>query len=408
MLHQKDGIKWLQGITRGLLADEAGLGKTKQILDAAIPFLKGRSMLVICPTSVVLNWYEEGRKWKFPENKLFVVGAEFQFLKEINNLKRGKWGVIVVDEAHMFKSVEAQRTQALIKLIKGRDSKMWFMTGTPIIRGAMDLFVILSIIEPGKHGKYREFCDKYCMKKPNRWKPGGFEYYGVKNERILNAVLSKVMLRRYKCDHLEDLPDKTVSRVPIDLQIDLPIFRNDEITRKIIKGVETGGSAVKGDIELSETMQELSIRKVEHVLKFAENLFMHPLVFFAHHRSVLYMIHDALKEKGFKVGVIVGGMDKDAKMKIVNDFQDGKIDHVVVSILAGGVGINLFRSSRCIFAEFPWTWAAMDQAASRLHRYGQKDCVNIYYCFAKNTFEEKQLDAIEDRKIYTEKTVGLK
>lgn len=408
MLHQKDGTAWLKSMKRALLADEAGLGKTKQVFDAAPEFLSHRKMLVVTPTSTVLNWYEEAKKWNFPIEKLVIVGTEQEFLRKIDEIKRGRYGVIVVDEAHMFRNLEAQRTREFLKFIKGRDARIWFLTGDPVIKGAMDLFVPLSVIEPGVHGKYKDFCEKFCQVKPNQWKPGGIEYYGTKNTKILNVILSRVMLRRYKKDHLDDLPDKTISRIPFDLGIDLPIFTDDGIIRKIIRGVETAGVSIRSDSELCETIQDLGLKKVDHVLKFAENLMSHPLVFFAHHRSVLYDIAEKLREKGFEVGVIIGGMDKNTKMQIINDFQNGKLDHVVVSILAGGVGINLFRSSRCIFAEFPWTWAALDQAASRLHRHGQKDCVNVYYCYAKDTFEENQLDAIEARREYTEQIVGLK
>jgi SNF2 family DNA or RNA helicase len=122
---------------------------------------------------------------------------------------------------------------------------------------------------------------------------------------------------------------------------------------------------------------------------------------------VLYDIAEKLANKGRRVKVILGGMDKKIRQQYVNEFQNGELDDLVCSLNVAGVGINLFRSSRCVFAEFPWTWAALDQASDRLHRIGQKDCVNVYHCFAKGTFEERQLHAIEERKIMTGEVIGL-
>lgn len=409
MLHQKEGIQFLRENKRCLLADEAGLGKTRQILEAGKLYLKRRKMLVICPTSIVPNWWEEINKWDFPKDKIEVIGLEAQFLKQLVRLTKGNWSVIVIDESHNFRNLEAQRTRGLIKLIKGRDSRVWFLSGTPVVKGAMDLFVTMSIIEPGKHGKFKDFQENYCQKKSNQWKPGGIEYYGIKNAKVLNASLSKVMIRRYKKDHLEDLPDKVISRIPLEIESrNFDIFTNDGIVRAVLKNVENAGR-LRFDEDIAETIQELGIKKVDYVIKFIEDaLFPHPLVIFAHHRIVLYDIAEKLKDKGRRVHVIIGGMDKDTKFKYIKEFQDGKVDDLVCGILAGGIGHNFFRSSRCVFAEFPWTWAALEQASDRLHRIGQKDCVNVYNCFASGTFEEKQLSAIEFRRSYTKETVGLK
>lgn len=406
MLHQKEGIKFLQEHRRCILADEAGLGKTRQMLEAAKNHLKYRNVLVICPTSVVMNWYDEAKKWGFPESKLVVVGYEYQLLKQVDKLRKGAWAVIIVDEAHAFKNVEAQRTRALLSIIKGRDSFMWFASGTPLVKSAEDFFVMLSICEPGKHGKLKEFREKYCKVKNNQWKPGGVEYYGVKNEKILSALLSKVMIRRYKRDHVEDLPDKIVTKVGLDMGKMLPIFTDEGIIRRVNKMVEAGGGVV--DHELAETMQELGIQKVPLIMRYIKDtLIDYPLVIFAHHRAVLYQIADSLMEAGKSVRVIIGGMDKETKHHYLSEFQSGVADHLVVGIAAGGIGNNMHRSSRCVVAELPWTWAALEQATDRLHRIGQKDFVNAYLMYARETFEENQLRAIEERKELTRNTVGL-
>ncbi len=406
MLHQKLGIQFLKENPRCILGDEAGLGKSRQVLEAAKDFVKGRNMLVICPTSITENWKDECRKWGFPESKFVVVGYEYGFLHHFAELKKRKWGVIVADEAHMLRNWSSQRAKLFRDLIKGRDSKVWLLSGTPLVKGAMDLHPLLSFVEPGVHGKYGEFCDKFCHKKPDQWSPGGFKWDGVKNGKVLNAILDRVMLRRYKMEEVDDLPEKIVSKIPLVLpSSNLDIFTSAGIIRAISQAVVNGGTA---DPEIIETLQQLGLKKVDHVVKFCtEILHPHPLVIFAHHRLVLYDIAEKLREKGRKVEVLIGGMDKTARHLIVKRYQAGELDDLVCGINVAGVGINLFRSSRCVFAEFPWTWAALDQASDRLHRIGQKDCVNAYWLFAKNTFEEAMLRIIESRKDMTEEVVGL-
>lgn len=407
MIHQHEGIEFLKSHPRCLLADEAGLGKTRQVLEAAKTVLNKRKLLVLCPTSLVENWKEEARKWEFPLHKIEIYGYEYGFLHNFKTIAKGKWAVIVADECHALKNWGAQRTKLFRDLIKGRDSRIWLLSGTPIVKGAMDMHPLLSFMQPGVWGKYKEFCDKFCNVKPNQWKPNGIEYHGVRNSRILSAALNKVMLRRYKHEVIEDLPPKLISKVPLDIGAgNFDVFATEGIIRAVTKCAEEGKAPM--DPDLIETMQQLGLKKVDSVVRFIlDALLPHPTVVFAHHRLVLYDIAEKLKEKGRRVQVLIGGMDKSIRQAYVNQFQNGELDDLVCSINVAGVGINLFRSSRCVFAEFPWTWASLDQASDRLHRLGQHDCVNVYHCVAKGTFEERQLSIIEDRKIMTKEVIGL-
>lgn len=409
LLHQKDGISWLHEHKRGILADEAGLAKTRQVLEAAKPYMRYRNMLVICPTSIIDKWWYEAERWGFPKDRLTIVGTEHGFLKNFETLRKGRWAVIVVDECHDFRRIEAERSRKLLLLLKKRDSRLWFLSGTPIVKGAMDFFVPFSLCEPGVHGKYKEFCEKYCKEKDNQWKPGGKEYYGVHNPKAIKAILQRIMLRRYKKDHLLDLPSKLISHVPMAIESRaFDKFTDAGLVKAVLKQVEAGGDN-RLDEAYAETIQELGLKKVPYVAQFIKDkLSAHPLVVFAHHRLVLYDIAERLRDMGRKVHVIIGGMDKSVKFKYIQQFQKGQVDDLVCGILAGGTGHDFFRSSHCVFAEFPWTFAAMEQAEDRLHRLGQINCVNVYRCYAKDTFEDAQLRRIEERKSYTAETVGIK
>lgn len=412
MGHQQSGVSFLRENDRALLADEAGLGKTLQALVAAEPFLKGRSLLWLTPTSVKESTKDEAEKWGLYSDKLAVVGYEYEFLHYFDQLIKRKWGVIVADEAQMLRNLTAQRTKNFLKLIKNRDSKIWFLTGDPIWKGAQDLFVMLSIMEPGKWGKYKDFCEKYCKQKTNQWKPGGIEYHGYKKEHVgeIKDAMNRLMLRRFKKEVDIGMPEKIFTKVPLDVGSgNFDKFTNDGIVRAVSKAVEQG-SDLNLEPEVVETIQELGLKKVDHVIRYIKDtrLIDYPLVVFAHNRLVLYDIAEKLRDTGKKVQTIIGGMDKTIRQQHIRDFQNGKLDILVCSILAAGVGLNMFRSSRCVNAQLPWTWAALDQAANRLHRIGQLNCVNVYNCIAKGTFEERQYHMIEDRKDMTSEIVGIR
>lgn len=407
MQHQREAITALLNNRRFLLADEPGLGKTRVLLEAAKERVGNRKMLVLCPTSIVRNWENEVAKWGFRADKIVIVGYEYQFLKMKKELLAGRWGVIVADEAHFLRRWEAQRTMQFKELLKGRDSCVWLCTGTPVVRGAQDMHTLLSFLQPGEWGKYGDFCEKYCKHRQNQWKPGGREYYGVKNGAELGAAVKSLMIRRYKKD-VVNLPDKIVSRIPIELPNNgtFDVFTNEGIIQEVLRAVEHGGMITMSE-HVIETLQDLGIAKAAHVHKFCSDTFGNlPLVVFAHHRSVIHELVEKFGDEGRDVSCIHGGMSKDEKAIRVQDFQDGKLDVLVCGINVAGVGINLFRASYCVFAELPWTQAALDQAADRLHRIGQQNCVGVYYTYCRGTFEDRMLKLIEERKFTMKEIVG--
>jgi len=408
MQHQKIGIDFLLANTRALLADEAGLGKSRQVLEAAKHRVKGRKLLVICPASIKENWIQEAEKWGFPVSKLVVISLEYDMVYKLKEVSQHRFGAIVVDEAHRFRNWTAQRTKNLAKLLKGRDSCIWFLTGTPMVKGGHDFHFVLSHLKPGKIGKLGEFKKQFAKEIPDKWSPAGVRYEGVKNPRVLSKLLEDVMLRRYKREEIKDLPDKIETDVPVLLDCaKFDIFTDAGLIKAVEKAATRGSSAELPE-EYAETIQQLGIKKIDLGIKFCEDiLFPHPLVIFAHNRLVIYDIAEKLRDKGRKVHVLIGGMTTLQKQHAVDEFQRGKVDDIVCGIGVGGVGYNMFRASRCVFFQFPWTWADYDQASDRLHRIGQKQCVNIYNLVAKGTFEDRQVKIVRERKVMTAEVVGI-
>lgn len=402
--HQEQAIAFVSAHNRCLLADEAGLGKSRVVIETAKTCIGRRQLLVICPASLVPNWVTQVKLWKLPEKKVTIISYD-KLLIYLKDIIKGRYGMIAIDEAHYIKNWKAQRTKNVKTILKGRDSKTVFLTGTPIVNGAMDLHTILSLCEPGEWGKYGEFCERYCQKKLNKWKPEGVDYFGVRNIHELKNRMGHLMLRRFKKDVLNDLPPKIVSKIPLQLENKfLNAFMDNKTIEAAIRAVEQQSNK---DETLAETLKELGLQKVPLVKAFVNDTFPDkPVVIFGNHRIVLESLKDSFEDSGYTTGIIWGKQTNSERYDTIGAFQEGKIDRLMVNIHAGGVGVDMHRSSHCVFAEFPWTQAAIDQAIDRLHRIGQQDCVNAYYLYAQYTFEEPMLKAIERKLTYMEQIVG--
>ena len=231
---------------RFLLADEMGLGKTIQALALVSHFPNNFPALVICPSSVRGVWREEAAKW-LPPSLIVDFHAEVQVVQDgKEELKPGcklyimsydlftqhqdrwqmapdkkAWQIIVCDEAHYLKSPDSKRTQALTPLLKAA-RRCVLLTGTPVLSNAAELFSLLDSLLPGRMPPYQAFCQRYCQEKVIYVGHGRREvrrWVGCLRSQELHTFLtSTVMLRRLKCDVLEQLPGKRRQRVALQLE----------------------------------------------------------------------------------------------------------------------------------------------------------------------------------------------
>jgi SWI/SNF-related matrix-associated actin-dependent regulator 1 of chromatin subfamily A len=288
------------------------------------------------------------------------------------------WDLLVCDEAHALKSWSSKQTKNIILIVARACDRVWLLTGTPATRSAADYHPILSVIEPGVHGKFKEFANKFCLSKPGFGYPGAVQYYGFKNTDELKEKVRKVGLRRLKKDVLKQLPGK--------IYTDLPIVLDDrELSVEDYVNVTEAFSSGKPDESLAAQLHQLGLEKVSNALDWINGM-DEPLVVFAWHRDVI----DALVAGcNRNCAAIHGGVSAEHKQKIVDDFQKKELDVLFLNIAAGGVGITLTRSNHVLFVEPTWSPALMLQAEDRVHRIGQAaECVNVYHLVAMNTVDE--------------------
>lgn len=424
----------LKGIARGLElkrfmnCDEPGLGKTLQSI-ATINIAGAFPCLVICPSSLKINWM---REWeKFTDKKamiltdkvrdtwtfFFQTGMHQVFIVNYGSLKKyfvqrikksEGWTLrdvefrnsinlfksVIIDESHRCKSASTQQAKFCKGICTGKE---WIieLTGTPVVNRPKDLIPQLAILNRMEDfGGYKPFVNRYCS--------GQRE---ASNLKELNFNLWKYcMFRREKSLVLTDLPDKirqvntceiTNRKEYVDAERDLIMYLQkykDADDEKIEK-------ALRGEVMVRiNILRQISARgKVRDVIEFVKDFRENgkKIILFCS----LHEVVDQLK-RYFPTAVSVTGRDsQDVKQRAVDAFQNNpKTDIIICSIKAAGVGLTLTASSNVAFVEFPWTYADCCQCEDRAHRIGQKDSVTCYYFLGRRTIDEKVYRIIQEKK----------
>jgi SWI/SNF-related matrix-associated actin-dependent regulator 1 of chromatin subfamily A len=424
----------LKGIARGLElkrfmnCDEPGLGKTLQSI-ATINIAGAFPCLVICPSSLKINWMREWEKftdkkamiltdkvrdtWTFffqtGMHQVFIVNYESLKKYFVQRIKKSEgWTLrdvefrnsinlfksVIIDESHRCKSASTQQAKFCKGICTGKE---WIieLTGTPVVNRPKDLIPQLAILNRMEDfGGYKPFVNRYCS--------GQRE---ASNLKELNFNLWKYcMFRREKSLVLTDLPDKirqvntceiTNRKEYVDAERDLIMYLQkykDADDEKIEK-------ALRGEVMVRiNILRQISARgKVRDVIEFVKDFRENgkKIILFCS----LHEVVDQLK-RYFPTAVSVTGRDsQDDKQRAVDAFQNNpKTDIIICSIKAAGVGLTLTASSNVAFVEFPWTYADCCQCEDRAHRIGQKDSVTCYYFLGRRTIDEKVYRIIQEKK----------
>ena len=424
----------LKGIARGLElkrfmnCDEPGLGKTLQSI-ATINLANAFPCLVICPSSLKINWQREWEKftdkkamvltdkvrdtWTFfyqtGMHQVFIVNYESLKKYFVQRIKKAEgWTLrdvefrnsinlfksVIIDESHRCKSASTQQAKFCKGICTGKE---WVieLIGTPVVKQPKDLIPQLAILNRmDDFGGYKPFVNRYCS--------GQRE---ASNLKELNFNLWKYcMFRREKSLVLTDLPDKirqvntceiTNRKEYMDAERDLIMYLQkykDADDEKIEK-------ALRGEVMVRiNILRQISARgKVRDVIEFVKDFRENgkKIILFCS----LHEVVDQLK-RYFPTAVSVTGRESpDMKQRAVDAFQNNpKTDIIICSIKAAGVGLTLTASSNVAFVEFPWTYADCCQCEDRAHRIGQKDSVTCYYFLGRRTIDEKVYRIIQEKK----------
>ncbi|EOU1668487.1 DEAD/DEAH box helicase [Clostridium perfringens] len=441
--YQKEGFKWINEITDlgfgGVLADDMGLGKTLQIIAFLLSQKKSKSIVVV-PTSVIYNWMDEFEKFA-PSIKIGLVhGSKSKRDKVLRDFKRGlgikveeenlkeksyeKYDVLlttygtlkndekayenlsfdycIIDEAQNIKNPAAQATLS-VKNIKSRCNIA--LTGTPIENNLMELWSIFDFVMPGYLFTKERFRERFILDESNLSE--------------LKSLITPFILRRLKEDVLSELPEKLEKKYLVEMkgkQKQLYSFYVKAIKNQLNENKSSEKSG-RDKINLFAYLTKLreicldpslvvpdytggssKLTVVKEIVKDASESGK-KILLFSQFTSVLKKIEEDFKKEDISYLYLDGGTSAKDRVERVKKFnEDSNIKVFLISLKAGGVGLNLTSASVVIHFDPWWNPAVEDQATDRAHRFGQENKVEVIKLVAKDTIEEKIVLMQEDKR----------
>ena len=419
--YQKAGVEFLlKSGGRALLADSPGVGKTAQAL-GYISHSGHKRSLIICPASVKFAWESEIEKWTTMSS--FVVDSKtdlelipadvnciivnFDILKKFfNEFMKYKFDACIIDEAHMIKSPKAIRTKVVKALSRGIDNVI-MLTGTPVLSRPIEMFNMLSIIDPKVWNNYYHYAVRYCEGKQGYW---GFEAKGASNLGELNERISKYFLRRTKEEVLKELPPKNHIDIPMELsKEDRTAY--DLVESNLVKYLRENKGKTDKEIVRSLAGEKLvklnllreinAMGKIATAKELIDNIIEagEKVIVFSSFNSPLNELADMYEENSV---MILGDTPVEERGALVNKFQkDPNTNIFFGGTRSAGVGITLTAASNVIFLDFPWNPADLEQGENRAHRPGASyESLNIYQIISRNS-----IDAFMKKLLYVKQKI---
>jgi superfamily II DNA or RNA helicase len=446
--YQLRGVSWLAFLERwslgACLADDMGLGKTPQFL-AFLLHLQERSALqkptlVVCPTSVLGNWEREVKKFaptlstyihhgdkrnkgqsfsKKVQNKNLVMTSYSLVYRDIKTLEEVEWEGVVLDEAQNIKNPQAKQSQAARHLKAGFRMAL---TGTPVENRLSELWSILEFLNPGFLGGQQFFQRRFAIP---------IEKYGDRDSlQQLRSLVRPFILRRLKTDReiIQDLPEKQEMTVFCGLSAEQATLYQqlvDESLKTIeeAEGIQRHGLILTLLLKLKQVcnhpahyLKETRLQRAERSGKLLRLQEMLEEVLAEGDRTLIFtqfaewgkLLQPYLQRKlGDEVLFLYGSTSRDRRQEMVDRFQNDPEGPriLILSLKAGGTGLNLTRANHVFHVDRWWNPAVENQATDRAFRIGQQRNVQVHKFVCTGTLEERINDIIESKKQLAEQTV---
>lgn len=434
--YQKAGFNWMWFLRKnkfgGILADDMGLGKTIQTLCLLLKDkqTKGtatthKPSLLIAPTSILHNWYAESKKFS-PDltimihagtnrdrtetwfNAYDVIITSFGTLRsDMDLFKRQAFNFIIIDEGQNIKNPGSQISRS-VRLLKGQHRLV--LTGTPVENSVLDLWSIMTFVNPGLLGHLKYFRNNFVN-----------PIEKDKDEKVserLRSIISPFILRRTKKQVATDLPDRiehvhycemtneqeeVYERLKSGFRNEIldAIYKNGIMRSQmlLLRGL-TILRQVANHPKMVETQYDFSSGKFEDAMRMLKNALHegHKILVFSQFVKHLRLVRSRLQEEGIDHFYLDGQTPREERKTLVDKFnKNSKIKVFLISLKAGGLGLNLTSADYVILLDPWWNPAVEQQAIDRSHRIGQKRTVISYRFITKNSVEEKIM-ALQARK----------
>lgn len=416
--YQKEGVKWIDYLHSagmgGCLADDMGLGKTVQTIAMLCRTVSEatKPSLIVMPRSLLFNWGQEFRKFAPHIDVATYYGAardlgkalESQVIltsyavlrNDIERLSKIDFDYVILDESQSIKNLAALTTKAVWIL---RAPHRLAISGTPIENNLTELYSLFRFLNPAMFGSAEDFNRRYAL--PIQ-KDGDDDTASALRRRVFPFIL-----RRLKKDVLTDLPERTEQILTVEMSPEQARFYEERrrYFESVVKSSISAEGVEKARFELFRALSELrqiasipeeksdgriSSPKIEllvdNIVQSVEN--GHKVVAFFNFLAGIELTGQQLEKMGIQFETMTGATSN--RRRVVERFQnDPDCKVLLMTVKTGGVGLNLTAADTVFIAEPWWNKAAELQAINRLHRIGQKNCVNCYYLVTTDTIEEK-------------------
>lgn len=425
--YQVDGIAFAVGAGRAILADDMGLGKTIQGVGVAELLAREvgiERVLVVCPTSLKSQWRNEVRRFsdrtvqvvagrpddraaQYQGSAFFTICNYEQVLRDIMDIERVKWDLIILDEGQRIKNWEAQTTR-IVKSLRSRFALV--LSGTPLENRLDELYSVVQFID-GRHlGPGFRFFNRY------RTTDAKGKVLGYQHLDELREKLKPILLRRTRDLVLKDLPPRNTEIVripPTDEQrvmnatygqIIASIVRKKFISEmdliRLRQALQACRMAADSTFLVDKQLPGYS-SKLEHLDELFEQLFVdgdHKAVVFSEWTRMLDLIEPLLTKRGVRFVRLEGKIPQTKRQQIVNEFQNDRDCRVFLTTNAGSTGLNLQAADTVVNVDLPWNPAVLEQRIARAHRMGQDKPVNVFILVTEQTLEENLLQTLSQKK----------
>ena len=423
--YQKEGFQWMSRLAHwgagALLADDMGLGKTLQSITLLLSRAKQGAQLVVVPTSLILNWNDEiarfapglnvlllnrsgeNRKELIEQAKAFdvVITTYGLLINEEESLQTKQWQTIILDEAHTIKNRDTKMSKAAMGLTG--DFRL-LLTGTPLQNHVSEIWNLMQFANPHLLGSFQDFSNRFIFPIERD--------QDKEAQRLLRRIISPFILRRTKNDVLNELPEKTEITRKVDLSEEEWAFY-DHIRQQALLNIEEGESnAMQALAEITKLrlaacnarlvnqQMKISSSKLESFLQLVDDLHSnhHRALVFSQFTSHLALVREQLDQLGITYLYLDGSTTAKERARLVDEFQHGDMPLFLISLKAGGLGLNLTAADYVIHLDPWWNPAIEDQASDRAYRIGQQNPVTVYRIIAAGTIEEKILKLHQTKK----------
>lgn len=434
--YQEDGFVWAMRLAQAgfgaCLADDMGLGKTLQALAVMLARAEGGPSLIVAPTSVCGNWLAETRRFAPALNPVVfgegdragvveavgphdVVIVSYTLMQQAQERFASRtWHTLVADEAQAVKNAAAKRSLALFDL--AADFRM-ALSGTPVENRLAELWSIMRYCNPGLLGPLSRFNERFAApieKERDR-----------ETQRRLRRLIAPFVLRRTKAQVLDDLPPRTELVLSVAPEAD-EAAHYEALRRQALAAAEGALGEDSAQARFSVLAQLTKLRraacdprlvspalgmvgaKLRAFTELAQELAAngHKALVFSQFVDFLTLLREPLDACGLRYQYLDGATPAAERSRRVEAFQRGDGELFLISLKAGGFGLNLTAADYVVITDPWWNPAAEDQAMGRAHRIGQQRPVTVYRLVARGTLEERIVELHHDKRALAEGVLG--